>query len=80
MGTVFAEMSSRTALTWYKVMKIAFKTKIMKSDFFWYIYYEVFKFKEGLKKMNIQRNTAHKKKEFIKLGFSATVVLVCIFV
>ena len=34
MGTVFAEMSSRTALTWYKVMKIAFKTKIMRSDFF----------------------------------------------
>ena len=34
MGTVFAEMSSWTALTCYKVMKSAFKTKNMQSESF----------------------------------------------
>ena len=34
MGTVFAEMSSWTALTWYKVTKTALKTKNMKSESF----------------------------------------------
>ena len=29
--------------------------------------------------MHIKRNTALNNEEFIKLGFSATVVLVCIF-
>ena len=33
MGTVFAEMSSLTDLIWYTVMKRAFKTKNMKSEF-----------------------------------------------
>ena len=30
--------------------------------------------------MHLKRYTAHNNKELIKLGFSATVVLVCIFV
>ena len=34
MGTVFAEMSSWTVLTWYTVRKTAFKTKNMKSEYF----------------------------------------------
>ena len=34
MGTVFAEMSSWAALTWYTVMKTGFKTKNMKSESF----------------------------------------------
>ena len=42
--------------------------------------YEDFQFQELLQKMHIQRITAHNNKELIILGFSATVVLVCIFV
>ena len=33
MGTVFTEMTSRTALTWYTVMKTAFKNKNIKRIF-----------------------------------------------
>ena len=32
MGTLFAEMSSWMALTWYTVMKTAFKTNYMESE------------------------------------------------
>ena len=34
METVFAEMSSWTALTWYEVTKTAFKTKNIKRESF----------------------------------------------
>ena len=34
MGTVFAEMSSFTALTWHNGIKTAFKTKYMRSIYF----------------------------------------------
>ena len=34
MGIVFAEMSSRTALPWYKLMEKAFWTKNMKNESF----------------------------------------------
>ena len=34
MGTVFKEISSWTALTWYTVMKTEFKNKNMKSESF----------------------------------------------
>ena len=80
MGIVFAEMSSWTALAWYIVMKTAFKTKSMKSESFCNIYYEDFKFQELLEKMHIKKNAAHNNKELIELSYSATVVLVCIFV
>ena len=43
------------------------------------IYYEDFNFKELSWKMHIKRNTALNNKELRKLGFSATVVLVCLF-
>ena len=59
MGTVFAEMSFRTALPWYKVMKTAFLTKNIKNVSF------------GILIMKILNNN----KELIKLGFSAFVVL-----
>ena len=34
MGIGFEEMSSWTALTWYTAMKTAFKTNVMKSEYF----------------------------------------------
>ena len=34
MGIVFAEISSWTALTRYTAMKTAFKTNVMKSEYF----------------------------------------------
>ena len=44
------------------------------------LYYEDLEFLELLKKMHILLNTALYKKELIKLGFSATPMLVRIFV
>ena len=43
-------------------------------------YYEDLKFYKWFKKMHNYRNTALYNKELIKLGFSAAVVLVSIFV
>ena len=37
-GNSFAEMSSWTALTWYTVMKTAFKPKNMKKQISWDFY------------------------------------------
>ena len=74
MGTVFAEMSSCKALTRYTVMKTVFKTKNMNSESF-----EIFIMNLNFK-INIKRNKAHNITELIKLGFSASVVLVSIFV
>ena len=50
MGTVFADMSSWTALTWYTVMTTASKTKNMKSESFGIFTIKFFEFYDGLKK------------------------------
>ena len=71
MGTVFAEKSSWTALAWYSVMKTAFKTKNMKSEYFWDLYHKDFNFLELLKYMYILEDTNNK--ELIKVGFSASI-------
>ena len=47
--TDFAEMSSWTALSWYTVMKTAFKTQKYEKRIVWDLYYEDFKFQESLK-------------------------------
>ena len=46
----------------------------------WDLYLGEFIFQKYFKKYFLKRNTAHNKKELIKLGFRATVVLVSIFV
>ena len=45
MGTVFEKMSSWTALAWYRVMKIAFKAKNMKSESFRIFIMKILNFK-----------------------------------
>ena len=44
METVFADMSSWEALTWYTVMKTAFKAKNMKSEYFGIFIMKIFDF------------------------------------
>ena len=67
MGTVFAEMSSWTALTWYKVIKTEFKAKNMNSESFRILNIKFFRVIEEY----VYRNTAHNNKGLIKLGFIA---------
>ena len=62
MGSVFAEMSSWTALICHTGMKVDSQMSL-----------EVIEEKK-------KKNTAHYNKELVKLDFSATVVLVSIFV
>ena len=45
MGTVFADMSSWAALTWYAVMKTAFKTTNMKTESFGIFIMKIFNLK-----------------------------------
>ena len=51
----------------------------MKSKHFRLFITEILNFISDFKKMHICRNTAQYNKELIKIGFNATVVLVCIF-
>ena len=70
MGTVFAEMSSWIALTWYTVMKTAFNTKNMKSES-----YGIFIVKKILRMIKEYANLKkYSIKQLIKLGFSYRVV------
>ena len=50
MGTVFAEMSSWTALAWYTVMKTAFKTKSMISESFEIFFMKILNFSSYYRK------------------------------
>ena len=58
-------------------MKAAFYNENIKGKSSEILIMKILNFK---KKMHLHRNTAHNNKELIKLGFRATVVLVCIFV
>ena len=49
MRTVFAGMSSWTALTWYKVTKTTFKTKNVKSKSFWMFFMKILNFESDRK-------------------------------
>ena len=51
----------------------------MKNESFGIFVMKILFFKNKLKKINIQKNTAHNNKELITLGFSDFVVLVSIF-
>ena len=60
MGKYFAEMSSRTALAWYTVMNLAFRTKSMKRDSFGTFIMKILNFKSDCRKCmyeEIQRIT-----------------------
>ena len=50
MGTVFADTSSWTALTWYIMTKTALKTKNMKKESFGIFIMKIFKFESDRKK------------------------------
>ena len=80
MGIVFAEMSAWTALTGYTVMKSAFKTKNMKCKCFRIFIMKITYLTSDRRKCIFKElQYIINNKELIKLGFSATVVLVCIF-
>ena len=69
-------MSSWTALTWYTVMETASKTKNMKRESFVNLN---IKNLSVIEEYAFKKNEAHYIKELIKLSYSATVELVCIF-
>ena len=64
MGTVIAEMSSCTALTWHTWLKTAFETKNMKSKYFGMFIMKISKYKVIEENAHL-KNTTHNNKELI---------------
>ena len=65
MGTVFAAMSTWTALTWHTVIKPEFKNKNVTSKTYGIFNMKIIYFKSTQKNMNIKGIAAHINKELI---------------